>query len=238
MILSILGVAFTPFGILIVSLISLIIYGIRTLKERRSRKKYEKERWNSLPVCRDCSSGKYNWHDFVDLGLPSRTLWATCNVGAEAPNQPGLYFAWGSTVADTKEYKNVYSIPRLDPQHDAATVHWGGTWRTPTKREADELIESCRFIPAKYNESEGVMIIGPNQNTLFLPKTGSIYNGDKKPFLCDNFECWISEEKSDSEGNAIAYYLNVRYDGEACDDRDIYKNHRIPVRPVLSGNQY
>jgi hypothetical protein len=36
-------------------------------------------------------------HDYVDLGLPSGTLWATCNIGAENPWQPGDYFAWGET---------------------------------------------------------------------------------------------------------------------------------------------
>ena len=39
----------------------------------------------------------HNGHEFVDLGLPSGTLWATCNVGATSPEQRGLYFAWGET---------------------------------------------------------------------------------------------------------------------------------------------
>ena len=33
----------------------------------------------------------------MDLGLPSGTLWATCNVGASKPSEAGLYFAWGDT---------------------------------------------------------------------------------------------------------------------------------------------
>ncbi len=36
-------------------------------------------------------------HDYVDLGLPSGTLWATCNVGASSPEEYGDYFAWGET---------------------------------------------------------------------------------------------------------------------------------------------
>ena len=40
----------------------------------------------------------HNGYEFVDLGLPSGTLWATCNVGATSPEQAGLYFAWGETV--------------------------------------------------------------------------------------------------------------------------------------------
>ena len=34
---------------------------------------------------------------YVDLGLPSGTLWATCNIGASKPEEFGLYFAWGET---------------------------------------------------------------------------------------------------------------------------------------------
>ena len=37
-------------------------------------------------------------HDYVDLGLTSGTLWATCNVGAYRPQDIGLYFAWGDTT--------------------------------------------------------------------------------------------------------------------------------------------
>ena len=42
-------------------------------------------------------------HEYVDLGLPSGTLWATCNVGANSPEEYGDYFAWGET-----EPKDIY----------------------------------------------------------------------------------------------------------------------------------
>ena len=38
-----------------------------------------------------------NGHEYVDLGLPSGILWATCNVGASSPEEYGDYFAWGET---------------------------------------------------------------------------------------------------------------------------------------------
>ena len=38
-----------------------------------------------------------NGHEYVDLGLPSGTLWATCNIGAEKPEHKGDYFMWGET---------------------------------------------------------------------------------------------------------------------------------------------
>ena len=49
------------------------------------------------------NSGSLNGHDYVDLGLPSGTLWATCNVGADTPEGYGNYFAWGET-----EPKEIY----------------------------------------------------------------------------------------------------------------------------------
>ena len=39
-----------------------------------------------------------NGHEYVDLGLPSGLLWATCNVGATKPEERGDYFAWGETT--------------------------------------------------------------------------------------------------------------------------------------------
>ena len=49
-----------------------------------------------------------NGHEFVDLGLPSGTLWATCNIGALAPEEAGNHYAWGET-----ETKTNYSLESL-----------------------------------------------------------------------------------------------------------------------------
>lgn len=45
-----------------------------------------------------------NDYEFVDMGLPSGTLWATCNVGAGVPTDNGSYFAWGETEPRPKPY--------------------------------------------------------------------------------------------------------------------------------------
>lgn len=110
-------------------------------------------------------------HEYVDLGFPSGILWATSNVGATAPGDPGLYFAWGETkgytsdindghLFDISNYKwcngNYKTITKyctdssfgtvdnkkvLDLEDDAAYVNWGGKWRMPTDTEINELIE-------------------------------------------------------------------------------------------------
>ena len=99
------------------------------------------------------ASGSINGHNYVDLGLPSGVLWATCNVGAYAPQQYGSYFAWGETY-----YKNYYSPGNSvtheriflsiegNARYDAATANWGSSWRLPTQQEANELVQRCTWI--------------------------------------------------------------------------------------------
>lgn len=116
-------------------------------------------------------SGNVGGHDYVDLGLPSGTLWATCNVGATKPTEYGDLFAWGETATkDTFSYKickkykffkikdekleftkyntdsdygAVDNMNVLETQDDAATVNWGGSWRMPTEKEMKELRDGC-----------------------------------------------------------------------------------------------
>lgn len=119
-------------------------------------------------------SGTHNGHDYVDLGLPSGLLWATCNIGVKHPEDYGDYFAWGETkpkdVYNWSTYKYAYKdtdttfvltkycdFPEngkdgfvdnkyvLDPEDDAAQVIWGGGWRMPTIDEIQELMNMYNF---------------------------------------------------------------------------------------------
>ena len=139
-------------------------------------------------------------HEYVDLGLPSGTLWATCNVGANAPEEYGDYFAWGET-----EPKEEYSWENyqwcngtsntltkycfksscgyngfvddkweLDPEDDAAYVNWGSLWRMPSVEQLNELIDNCSWTWTTLNDVYGRLFTGPNGNTLFLPAAGHL----------------------------------------------------------------
>ena len=141
-------------------------------------------------------------HEYVDLGLSSGTLWATCNVGASAPEEYGDYFAWGET-----EPKDVYKWEtyqwctgsentlikycmnsnygyngftdgktELDPEDDAAYVNWGSSWRMPTKEQYQELCEQCTWTWTTQNGVNGQLVTGPNGNTIFLPAAGLRWN--------------------------------------------------------------
>lgn len=115
------------------------------------------------------SSGVSGNHDYVDLGLPSGTLWATCNLGAAHPEDYGCYYAWGET-----EPKDIYSWSTYDSFafDDAATVNWGYGWRMPTEDDCWELLENTTYFITTINGVFGVQYTADNGNSLFLPFAG------------------------------------------------------------------
>lgn len=141
-------------------------------------------------------------HEWVDLGLPSGTLWATCNVGAEKPEDFGDYFAWGETVGynggktnfswSTYKYcqgtrrtltkyctdSNIGTVDNkteLDSEDDAATVNWGSEWCMPTVDQYEELINNSytTTVWTAVNGVSGRKITSKrNGNSVFLPAAG------------------------------------------------------------------
>ena len=125
------------------------------------------------------SSGKERGHSYVDLGLPSGTLWATCNVGAATPQDYGNHYAWGEVTTketydwstykygstskqltkycDNSEYgKDGFTDNKitLELSDDAAYVNWGGKWRMPTQAQLLELCDECYCVwTENYNNS-------------------------------------------------------------------------------------
>jgi len=122
----------------------------------------------------------------VDLGLPSGTKWASCNVGASSPEDYGDYFAWGETSPKdsyTTDNSTTYGVSYSDLQskgiidsdgnltaaYDAATVNWGKGWRMPTKTQIEELVNNCTWTWTSQNGVNGKLVTGPNGNSIFLP---------------------------------------------------------------------
>lgn len=120
--------------------------------------------------------GSLTGHGYVDLGLPSGTLWATCNIGADDPNDVGDYFAYGELWAKDKYFDSNYSYQFksniLSPSDDAATIHWGEDWYMPTKEDFEELYSRCTWEWTSHYFKKGYKITGPNGNSIFLPTTG------------------------------------------------------------------
>ena len=145
-------------------------------------------------------SGGTQEHEWVDLGLPSGTLWATCNVGANTPEECGGYFAWGETepkesydldnykwcngsrttmtkYCTNSNYGTVDNKSELDPEDDAATVNWGSSWRMPSREQQQELITNCTWQWVTRNGVDGGLATGPNGNTIFFPAVGFCSGG-------------------------------------------------------------
>lgn len=197
------------------------------------------------------SSGQQDDHEWVDLGLPSGTLWATCNVGADTPEEYGDYFAWGETepkeVYDWSTYKwtnqGVYSLTKyctnstfgyngfvdnkteLDPEDDAAYVNWGENWRMPTYVQLDELNTECTWTWTTQNGVYGRLVTGPNGNTIFLPASGL-----KKNTLnaVGSYGIYWTRTLSGYPGNACSF----RFYSEKCYWYSFDRYYGLTVRPV------
>jgi hypothetical protein len=126
-------------------------------------------------------NGVHRNHEYVDLGLPSGTMWATCNIGASRPEDCGNYYAWGETRPKEVYNDSTYTYHEiaftLQPNRDAATVNWGPGWRMPTKNDMVELMSNCAWRWTNINGVNGYIVRGFNGNSIFLPACGCRYNG-------------------------------------------------------------
>lgn len=153
----------------------------------------------------------------IDLGLPSGTKWACCNVGANAPEQYGSYFAWGETSE-----KSSYSIDNYafytdnaytdlgtsiaSTSHDVAHTRMGNTWGMPTHEQQMELLNNCSCQWTTLNGINGMLVTGNNGNQIFLPATGYRYDGETN--YVGEYGCYWSGTH-DSTTEAGAYYLGT-----------------------------
>lgn len=141
-----------------------------------------------------------NGHEWVDLGLPSGTLWATTNVGSDTPEGYGDYFAWGEVETKKTFNSDNYGLAQgsegftkyvpkdrrdpygyhhqyddkfqLDVVDDAAQTLWGTGWRIPDYGQMKELVSCCTWEWTKHNAKYGYKVYGPNGQWIFLPAAG------------------------------------------------------------------
>lgn len=138
----------------------------------------------------------YNGHEYVDLGLPSGTKWATCNIGASSPEMYGDYYAWGEVKTKTtygfttykycngsetsltkyctiSNYGKVDNLKELVATDDVATVKWGASWCMPTDAQLTELFTECDCYWSTLKGNNGVLVKSKkNDQSLFLPAAG------------------------------------------------------------------
>ena len=177
------------------------------------------------------SNNTINGHDYVDLGLSVK--WATCNVGANHPEDYGNYYAWGETYAKSSytednsrtDKKSMEDISG-NASYDAARANWGGTWRLPTKREMEELKDECTWTWITQSSINGYKVTGPNGNSIFLPAAGG-YDGSSHNYVGEYGYYWGATPYWNKGG---ACYF-IFYKG-FCNVNWNYRYYGLTVRPV------
>ena len=125
-------------------------------------------------------------HEFVDLGLHSERLWATCNIGAEKPTDYGDLFACGAVEPFNMNKCDIgcfngtdaANLPEMDDKHDVAKVLWGDNWRMPTLTDFAELIDNCTYVSEVIDGITcGVFTSKVNNQKIVMPPAGYVNSG-------------------------------------------------------------
>ena len=184
-----------------------------------------------------------NWHKYVDLGLPSGLLWATCNIGASEPWENGLYFSWGNVDGHAKDsmydYESYASTPGasltdsipVDAKYDAARAYFGGTWRMPTDAEFAELFRK-RYTTNEWVTQNGVngrrVTSKINGNSVFFPASGYC-DGTSIDDEGGSGYCWTSSFYSHTCAYLSSFDYDYVYPQNYCN-----RKYGFPIRPVIS----
>ena len=192
-------------------------------------------------------------HEYVDLGLPSGTLWATCNVGAKKPEEYGSDFAWGETATKSRcdwdnykwcngssntltkycvdsTYGMVDNKTELDPEDDAATINWSRIWCMPS---LDQIKELCNpeYTTTEWTTLNGVqgrMITSrKNGKTLFLPAAGLNANYGNIEIGFSGYY-WSRSLRTDNTNNAFI----INFYSDSFTWSSIARRRGYSVRPV------
>lgn len=179
------------------------------------------------------SDGMINGHQYVDLGLSSGLKWATCNVGADSPEDYGNYYAWGETEtkAEYTEDNSVTYGQQLNDisgnaQYDAAAANWGGSWRMPTRDEITELMYNCSWTPETQNGVDGFKVTGNNGNYIFIPASG--YRDGSSSYIYGECYYWSSTPHQYSNDYSYILYSDYEYQSEDMN----YRYRGLTIRPV------
>lgn len=164
-----------------------------------------------------------NHPHMIDLGLPSGTKWACCNVGASNPLENGGYYAWGETkeksvynfdtypffYQDNKGYWQLVNIGSdiAGTSYDAATANWGAPWRMPTAEQCSELINNCNLEYTGQGSAFGRKFTGPNGGTIFLPAAGRRWGSGLERGNGNIGHYWSSTR--DKSEPLDAFYLDI-----------------------------
>lgn len=199
-----------------------------------------------------CPDG--NHPHMIDLGLPSGTKWACCNVGAKSPTEYGGLYAWGETATkkdySLSTYKNAYKSRNgqgmwdfhhdtgywqvkdlgkciSNTNYDAAHTLWGGGWQMPTHKQFEELLDKCSY---KWEDVDGIycgVFTGPNGASIVIPAAGAC-RYDECIYRGETGFYWSGSRTIDEQLVACYLYLD---EGDAY-EADHARERGHSIRPV------
>lgn len=172
-------------------------------------------------------------YEFVDLGLPSGTLWAKCNVGATVETGYGNYYKYGKGAEQYNSVQADYTGTEtpLDPTKDTATVVMGAPWHMPTKAQLDELVANTTFSwETNFNGSgiNGGKYTAANGNYVFFPAAGIWDAGSR--YEAGSYGYYWSSSALNSSG-AYDIFFSIGSKGVRGENR----KYGISVRGVIAG---
>ena len=196
--------------------------------------------------------GVIDGHTYMDLGLPSGTLWAACNVGAKLPEEYGKYFSWGEIKAKENYNWQSYvfadgaynklnkycnkafygadgftdSLEVLLQDDDVASVQWSKKWKMPTREQWDELMTLADYKMTERNGVKGYLFTHGN-SSVFLPAAG-VYHDSTLVDASSNGIYWSGSLDTDYPNRAWYFCFYVGHCGVGYRDR----NFGLTVRPV------
>ncbi len=166
-----------------------------------------------------------NHPHMIDLGLPSGTKWACCNVGAHSPEEYGNYYAWGETSpkswyewdtyayynSNTDEYVSIGS-DISGTSYDAATANWGAPWCMPSRVQIQELLNYCSSTWTTQNGVNGRKFVGSNGGAVFIPAAG-LHWGSGLHYAGSGGGYWSSTLDESDSGSAYELFFDSDFAG-------------------------
>ncbi len=193
----------------------------------------------------------WNGYAYIDLGLPSKRLWATENIGAGVEGDPGTYFAWGETTnklgysrdnykygsSSMSKYNNTDGKTELEGDDETATFLRGEYWQIPTADDFQELIDNCTWTWSSRTSSlgwttYGYTITGPNGKSIFLPAVGYYQTSTSEVGYSGWY--WTRILRSDRVTEAYRFWI----DKDKNTNLNSYSRFvGMPIRPVIESEK-
>lgn len=185
-------------------------------------------------------------YPYVDLDLPSGTLWASMNVGAGCETDIGYYFMWADITGHDGTYyfspDNYNSTPASNynqsiqsgSTYDAAAQNWGSNWSMPSKTQMEELRDYCNYQWTSINGVNGCKFSSKQDPSkyIFFPECGYAVFGTVQ--YVTHAYCWFIDWVSVDH----VYYSDLHYNSSIQKTViGIYQEYLarwagLPIRPI------